>query len=44
MPVTVEHPGVGKFVAWRGSQGTTVVINTAGPEGTMASDSTYPQG
>jgi hypothetical protein len=42
--VTVARSEVGKFVAWRGAQGTTVVINTAGPAGTMISVSTYQRG
>ena len=42
--VSVQQSEVGKFVAWRGGQGTTVVINTAGPVGTMISVSTYQRG
>jgi hypothetical protein len=42
--VVVRRPDIGKFVAWRGSTGVTVVINTAGPVGTMVSVSNYRRG
>jgi hypothetical protein len=42
--VAVRRPDIGKFVAWRGSSGVTVVISTAGPVGTMVSVTNYRRG
>lgn len=44
MTVAVRRPDIGKFVAWRGSNGVTVVINTVGPVVTMVSVSSYRRG